>query len=143
MNTGGFLFLAFGPYVDPLIIAKLDPECESMGIARVEGHRLAFTPEGWSNLKPEPGSTVWGVMWLVPAGRMAELDAWARSRGFKRGVTFVVSPAGPRVPATAYFDLEASEGKPDAGELQKCVMGAGRSRLPKEYLAQLESWMKM
>jgi hypothetical protein len=75
-------------------------------------------------------------MWLVPVARMAELDRWAKNRKLKRDVIFVVSAAGPLVPASAYFDAEAPDGKPNSRELKRTLKEAVRSHFPKEYLAQ-------
>jgi len=118
-------------------MAELDERCAVMGLARADGQRLTFTESGIANLKPDPEAVTWGVMWLVPAEKQAELDGWATARGLKRGVISVVSPAGPRVPSTAYFDRGAAEGVPAQAELQIVVTAAVRLRMNKLYQAEL------
>ena len=116
---------------------EMDHRCEKMGLARAIGQRLTFTEGGVANLKPDPESSTWGVLWLVPADKMAELDQWAQGRGMKRGVVSVVSPAGPRVPSTAYFDRGAAEGAPDTAELKALMVAVIKLGMNKDYLTDL------
>jgi hypothetical protein len=140
MTSGGFLFFAYGEFLDEAKLVALDKRCEVMGLARAEGQRLCFTSAGTANLKPEPNAATWGVMWLVPANRMLELDRWAAARGLDRGVVIVVSPAGPKVPSTAYFNRTAAEGSPKENQLQDMILAAAKLGMSKAYLAELAGW---
>ena len=137
MTSGGFLYFAFGALLDEGKMTEMDDRCEKMGLARADGQRLTFTEGGVANLKPDLESSTWGMLWLVPADKMADLDRWAQARGMKRGVVSVVSPAGPRVPSTAYFDRGAAEGAPDAEELKALMLAVVRLGMDKVYLTDL------
>lgn len=139
-KSSSFLLFTYGAHMESARMARLSPDSEPMGIARADGFRLDFTDQGWANVKPEPGAAVWGIMWLVPANAMSALDEWARSRGLQRAVLFVVSPAGPRVPATAYFDSSVGSGLPNQDDLERLIAAARGARLSPVYLAELETW---
>lgn len=137
MISGVFLYFAFGALLDERKMIEIDARCEKMGLARADGQRLTFTAGGVANLKPDPESSTWGVLWLVPADKMADLNRWAQARGMKRGVVTVVSPAGPRVPSTAYFDRGAAEDAPDASEFTALLLEVVRLGMNKDYLTDL------
>jgi hypothetical protein len=137
MTSGSFLFFAFGALLENRKMIELDARCEQMGLAVAEGQRLTFTEAGVANLKPDPESSICGMLWLVPAEKMGELDQWARARGMKRGVVSVVSPAGPKVPATSYFDRTAADGVPADHELNTLIVAAVRFGMNRDYQADL------
>lgn len=124
--ASGFLFFAYGEMADQAFMEKVDPLCDLMGPAKTVDHRLAFTEQGDSNLLPEPGSSAGGTLWMLPATAMEAMDETARAKGFDRGVIFIVSPAGPKVPATVYFNPTAPEGKP-APEVLTCTVAAAKA----------------
>ncbi len=138
-KSSSILFFAYGAHMATARMTALDPACEKMGLARADGQRLSFTADGYVNLLPQADARVWGVLWLVPAPRMADLDAWARSRGLRRSVMFVVSPAGPRVPATAYFDPSVASGAAAPGEVDAIVAAARDAKLDRAYVAEVET----
>ena len=141
-KTSSILLFTYDSHMDPRVMEKLDENCELMGTARAEGQRIAFTASGAINLKPAEGETVWGTLWVVPATAMVVLDAWARANQLERGIMFIICPAGPRIPATAYFDPNAAEGEPRAEDVEAVVLAARRARLDARYLAGLEAFRK-
>lgn len=142
-KASSILLFTFDAHMDASAMSAVDEACEQMGLARADGYRLAFTPDGHANVKPEEGGVVWGVLWVVPATAMVMLDAWARNRGLERGVMFIVCPAGPRVPATAYFAPGAEAGDPKAEEVEAIVQAARRAKIEPRYLANLEAFRKV
>ncbi len=93
---------------------QINPLCDLMGVSKAPDQRFTFNTQGFANLKPEPGANAWGTLCMVPADAMEGLDRQAAERGLQRGVIFVISPAGPRVPATVYSDAGAEDGKPQS-----------------------------
>ena len=142
MISGGFLFFAFGALLAESRMKALDERCEMMGLAKADGQRLGFTSGGFPNIKPDPAAVTWGVMWLVPADKMKELDRWAEARGLQRGVVSVVSPAGPRVPSTAYFNRGGADGSPNKNELESMIAAAEQLRMGKAYQTELAEWIR-
>jgi len=123
--SSGFLFFAYGEMADQAHMEKINPLCDLMGPAKTVDHRLAFSPRGDANLLPEPSASAGGTLWMVPAAAMPAMDATAAAKGYTRGVIFIVSPAGPKVPATVYFDPSAAEGSP-APEILACTRAAAK-----------------
>ncbi|MCC5024286.1 MAG: hypothetical protein J6386_16510 [Candidatus Synoicihabitans palmerolidicus] len=126
-------------HLDQARMHRMDAACEEMGVPRADGYRLGFTTAGWSNVRPEPGATVRGGLWVVPATCMEEMDTQAAARGQSRGVLFVSSPTGPRVPATAYFDASAAEGRPNGEELEHIIVAARTAKLDTVYQSELQA----
>ncbi|GAB5558555.1 MAG: hypothetical protein SynsKO_02020 [Synoicihabitans sp.] len=138
--ASGFLFFAYGEMASEAAMEKVDELCDLMGVAKVPDHKLSFTKEGFPNFKPEAGASVWGTLWMVPATSMDRLDALATARGLTRGVEFVISPAGPRVPATVYSRADAEDGKPDPILLRDALLAANELKLDRRYRKELEGW---
>ncbi|MCF3648396.1 gamma-glutamylcyclotransferase family protein [Synoicihabitans lomoniglobus] len=138
-KDSSILFFAYGLKMDEKRMMALDADCELMGTARLDGYRFEFTAQGHANLQADPESKGWGILWLVPARQMEALDAWAKSRGFERTVLFVISPAGPRVPATAFINLDGTTGSPDPAEWTEILAAARTAKLERSYLTHLKS----
>ncbi len=137
--ASAFLFFAFGEMVTEAHMEQIDPLCELMGPAKAVNHRLAFTGEGHANLLPDAGAGAGGTLWLVPATAMEAMGATAAAKGFQRGVIFVVSPAGPKVPATVYHDPAAPEYPPPADILAAVVASAKSMKLDRRFLRELKN----
>jgi|GEM_PF-828692 len=137
-----FLYYAYGVHIDRRHMAALHPDCEWMGLARADGVRLGFDDQGHANLYYQSDSRAWGVLWMVPAAAMVALDAWAAERGQRREAMMIVSPAGPRVPATTYRDRKASEGDADAEEFAVILKAMMQEKVDRGHLATLQPWRK-
>lgn len=111
-----------------------------MGNAKATDQRFGFTADGHANIKPETGSHTWGTLWMVPAKAMEQLDELAAAKGLQRSVVFVVSPAGPRVPATVYANPDAPEGKPSIDALTGAQMAAEAMKLDRRFRKELAGW---
>lgn len=114
--------------------------CDLMGPAKAVDHRFSFTTAGDANLLPEPGAHAWGTLWMVPASVMGDMDETARAKGFVRGVIFIVSPAGPKVPATVYYNPVAEEGKPTPEGLKEVMEAAQAMKLDRRFIRELKGW---
>ena len=90
--------------------------------------------------KALPGANAWGTLWMVPATAMEALDRQAAERGLQRGVVFVISPAGPRVPATVYSNPGAEDGKPLPEMLAGAVEAAENLKLDRRFRKELSNW---
>jgi hypothetical protein len=139
--ASGFLFFAYGEHMDAALMEQLHPDVDQLGLARADGQRFGFNAKGCANLKPESGSMAWGVLWFVPAKAQTTLDQWATERGLFRDIMMVVSPAGPRIPATAYFDRSAVGGVPASAGLDLILRAARAQRLDLSYQHELTGWL--
>lgn len=138
--TSGFLFFAYGEMAAEARMEQVDPLCDLMGPAKAADQRFTFNEAGNANLKPETGSHTWGTLWMVPASAMDRLDREAAERGLARGVVFVISPAGPRVPATVYANAKAADGKPSPEALSGAIIAADGLKLDRRFRKELARW---
>lgn len=138
--ASGFLFFAYGDMASEARMEQIDPLSDLMGVSKAPDQRFTFNAQGFANLKPDPGSNTWGTLWMVPATAMESLDRQAAERGLQRGVVFVICPAGPRVPATAYFNPSADDGKPQSEELAGAIEAATHLKLDRRFRKELNNW---
>ena len=138
--ASGFLFFAYGDMAGEAYMAQVHALSDWMGNAKATDHRFTFTVDGHANMKPETGAHTWGTLWMVPAKALAELDELAASKGFQRSVVYVVSPAGPRVPATVYANGDAPEGKPSPETLAAAQQTAEAMKLDRRFRKELAGW---
>jgi len=118
---------------------KLCPGADWLGIARLEGHRVVIAWHGYATVQPHPATTVWGVLWLVPAARLPALDDYegVNAGHYVRTTARVVTPAGPRVETMFYLAPRPDLGVPAAGYLAEVLAGAKENQLPAAHLKQL------
>ena len=138
--VSGFLFFAFGDMASEARMEQIDPLCDLMGVSKAPEQRFTFNTQGFANLKPDPGANAWGTLWMVPATAMEVLDRYAAERGLQRGVVFVISPAGPRVPATVYTNPGAEEGKPRPEVLAGAIEVATTLKFDRRFRKELSNW---
>ncbi len=136
---GQFLYFAYGMNMRRDAFRQLCPGADWLGVARLEAHRPVIAWHGYASALPNAASTVWGVLWLVPAARLPALDAFEQvADGFYARLTRrVVTPAGPRVETMLYLAPRADLGTPSAPYLAEVLAGARENKLPAAYLRQL------
>lgn len=135
--SGHLLYFAYGDDLSRAAFEKACPGAEWFGPARMEGHRLAFAANGSATVRAASAADeVWGVLWMVPAARLALLDKLAVA-GFARSTRRIVSPAGPRTEAMVYVGGAADVSPPEA-RLRALREAAKESRLPPAYLSLLK-----
>lgn len=138
--ASGFLFFAYGDMASEAYMTQIDALSDLMGNAKATDHRFGFTADGHANIKAEAGAHTWGTLWMVPARAMAQLDELAAAKGLRRGVVFIVSPAGPRVPATVYANPDAADGKPSVESLEAARHAAESMKLDRRFRKELAGW---
>jgi gamma-glutamylcyclotransferase (GGCT)/AIG2-like uncharacterized protein YtfP len=100
------LYFAYGSNMDARHMTERVSEARVVGPARLGGFRIAFSvystewKGGAANLELDPDSHVWGVLWDVPEGQTAGLDAFQGHPTFFRKEDVVVD--GPEGPAIAW-----------------------------------------
>ncbi len=114
---------------------------------RLDGYRLCFNlpvgpgERGVANIEPEPGATIYGVLYLLTR---AELDRLDRTEGvhvgaYRRVPVEVVADDGAGLTAITYRSSRTTTGrKPSARYLQLLLDGAREHGLPREYVRFLE-----
>ena len=139
------IYFAYGSNVEAVEVDG--GEARSLGSARLDDHRLAFTRRsvrtgtGVADVISALGEVVWGVLYELEPDQAAALDAkeglgWAYARVSRR----VRTPGGEEVDAFLYTVLhkEREEVPPSDAYLERLLRGARRHGLPADYVQALE-----
>jgi gamma-glutamylcyclotransferase (GGCT)/AIG2-like uncharacterized protein YtfP len=136
------LYFAYGSNLSPQRMRERMPGARAQGAALLRGRRLCFDKRGRdgtgkANLRDDPASFVWGVLYSF------EPDAWARLDGFEPGyerVAVEVECGGSLRAAQTYVSaLRAPDPVPLASYKRLIVEGARYHALPPEWIRWLES----
>ncbi len=134
------LYFAYGSNMSVEAMMRRCPRSKSIGVARLERHRLAVMREGWLTAARDPRSAVHGVLWDLALSDVPALD---RYEGLAQGlyakvVQPVVAPGGAKR-ALVHFGANAGPGIPRADYLADIVAAARAWPLPAEGIAALEA----
>jgi len=141
-------YFAYGSNMAPNVMARLCPEHRFLGVARLDGYRIAFTRRsvrtgtGVADIVAEAGSTVWGVLYEIGEGDVAILD---RKEG--HGWAYVREPftvrleSGAEQQAVAYTvrTKESSPVRPSRAYVGSLVNAARERELLASYIRHLEA----
>jgi gamma-glutamylcyclotransferase (GGCT)/AIG2-like uncharacterized protein YtfP len=136
------LYFAYGSNLSSPRMRERVPSARSRGVARLDGLRLALDKPGRdgtakANLRPEPGGSVWGVVWALDPGHWPALDAC--ERGYRR-VEVAVSLAGASTAVATYVsELRTDVPVPSRAYKRFLVDGAREHGLPAHWVALLEA----
>jgi len=115
-------------------------------VGRLSDYRLVFTVAGGmrpgmsapANIVRAPGSTVHGVLYLLPLRKFARLDN-SEGKQYAYLWAHAEDSVGNQIPAGTYaVPDEAPEGKPGARYLKLIREAARQRQLPPEYIAFLD-----
>lgn len=131
-------------------LADWCPEHTVLGPAELLDHRLAFLRRsirwgaGVADVVPDPGRSVWGVVYELPLG-LGELDAKEGAGTSYRRREFEVLLAGEPIGVQAYevISREPAEVGPRRDYMELLVAGAVEHGLPGHYVAELRSRLPM
>lgn len=136
------MYFAYDASMGPVLFKALCPGAEWMGVAKLEDHSLAVAANGAITVVPAGDSIVLGSLWLVPAEKMAVLEAHhgvGSGRSF-RSTARVVTPGGPRAEVTMYASNPGPTGtEAESGHWIAVAEAAEENRLPARYVALLRS----
>lgn len=137
------LYFAYGSNLSLERLRQRVGVAAAVAPARLADHELRVDKRGRdgtakANLRPMPGSLVWGVVYeLAPEG-LDRLDAF--EGGYERLPVAVATADGVRLEATTYrSSLVDPALRPRAGYLRLIVEGARAHGLPAEWIASLEA----
>jgi gamma-glutamylcyclotransferase (GGCT)/AIG2-like uncharacterized protein YtfP len=141
---GQVLYFDYGTGMRRAAFPELCPGADCLGVARLEGYRLAIAWHGHAAAQPDTNATVFGVLWLVPAASLPALDVDKQvSAGhFARTTVRVVTPAGPQVESMLYLPPKSGLGAPQPGHLAEILAGAKENKLPPAYLKRIDRLAK-
>lgn len=145
------IYFAYGSNMSAAQMQARCPGVRLAGIAAASSFRLAFdrySPR-WqghvADLRADPGSRAWGVIWRVTPAHLATLDGFegVASGAYRRHVIGVTTPGGHAIEAVTYRVVApAPEGPPAPGYIEVLRTGAREHGLPapyQDYLARIAS----
>jgi hypothetical protein len=133
------LYFAYGSNMNVDAMGRRCPRSKTLGLARLERHRLAVMREGWLTAVRDPSSAVYGVLWDLALSDIAALD---RYEGLPQGLyakvlQAVVAERGPKR-AIVYFGANAGPGVPRPPYIAEVLAAARSWPLPPAGVEALE-----
>ncbi len=143
------LYFAYGSNLNWNQIKGRCPSTEFFAVAKLKGHRLAFTRKserrggGSADAVPEPGCSVWGIIYRMDENEITALDEaedyvpGRAQNGYTRQQCYVYADGNEEKPilVSLYFaEKQESPPLPSAAYKQLIVEGAKYWRLPQEYI---------
>lgn len=125
----------YGSYMDPDVLRRFGAHPDPPTPARLEGHRLAFTPH--ANVRPDPDHEVRGFLYHLGHDDMDLLYGPSGYVTTYRPVPVLVETEAGGVPAMTFVE-EAPEQTPDGAYLEAFLAICRRMGLPPDYVAQVE-----
>lgn len=146
-------YFAYGSNLDSLQMRDCCPGHRTIGPALLSDHALRFRghSEHWegavATIDPQPGETVWGVLFVLTESDRDRLDRYEHFLGHGRADNFydrtwvtVMGPGGETVRAEAYVMRPFPEGYPSRRYRDLIARGARSHGLPPEYVAWLRGF---
>jgi gamma-glutamylcyclotransferase (GGCT)/AIG2-like uncharacterized protein YtfP len=150
--TAPFLYFAYGSNLDESRLHIHAPSARLVSIARLAEHRLAFSIEsrntwhgGVADIRPTPGSEVWGALWVIDEEYSEPLDrqegVFRDPPAYHRVGVQVETPAGDLVTCRSYevADPDPDGYLPSPAYRDTILRGARTLALPAAYVATLEA----
>jgi hypothetical protein len=135
------LYFAFGSNLDAEQMAERCPGSRPAFRAWLPDHRIAFTHAsrrwggGAADIVAAPGQSVWGLVWELADGQLAQLDRF--EQGYAR-IELVVRDAADRPHAvTSYSVRDKGDYRPTRLYLEKMLRWGERWEFPADYLELL------
>lgn len=145
-----FLYFAFGSNLDEARLHIHCPSAQFVSVARLAGHRLAFTIEshntwhgGVADIVAAPGLEVWGALWVIGGEDARSLDeqegVFRDPPAYRRYRVTVETPAGDSASCRSYRVVTPNlEGIPPSPAYKAVILrGARAIGLPSPYVEAL------
>jgi gamma-glutamylcyclotransferase len=76
VEPGNELYFSYGHNANSKAFEKLDPPAKILGRCSLDGYRYVL--EQYSDIRPEEGSTVEGVLWTLPKNKEGPLNRYEK-----------------------------------------------------------------
>jgi gamma-glutamylcyclotransferase (GGCT)/AIG2-like uncharacterized protein YtfP len=132
-------YFAYGSNMDPKHMAKLCPQAEALGLARLDNHRFFIAHGGYGSVAPKRGAAVYGVLWRISARDCVALDAYEEiGDGLYQHATVPVHLGDKLLRALIYVANDARPARPNAHYRDMVLAAARHWNLPEDYSRALE-----
>lgn len=140
------LYFAYDVRIAPDELAAVAPSATFQFVAHLEDSGLAFSIEGngWHGglptAVPEPGATVWGAVFEIPDGHIADLDRVERAEARTRADVDVIDRRGRRHRAVTHRGTgnPGPDLPPARDYLARMVAGSRHWDLPAGWIVALD-----
>lgn len=142
-------YFAYGSNMAAEVMEGLCPRSRFLGVARLDGYRLAFTRRsirtgtGVADVIPARDETVWGVLYEIEDDELTAID---RKEGYGWAYTRVLCPvllaAGGQGQGAVVYTVRVKEPAqvlPSRQYLDRLILAAHERRLPNTYVEKLET----
>jgi hypothetical protein len=124
-------------------MAERCPHAIGAGTARLPAHRFIINALGWACAVPEPGATVYGLLWELHDSDVEALDIYegvAEGDYVPKTVRAERWPSGEGVDAWIYAATTMAPGTPAPAYLAEIVEAAVSLAAPAAYIEELREW---
>lgn len=111
------------------------PQSERQERAKLSGYEFFINNRGVASIRKKKGKDVWGIIYSITKSDEAILD---RREGYPN---VYGKEKLPELNAFCYIDPIKDNGLPRDGYLEKIIKAAQANDFPKEYIAELKSWL--
>ena len=138
------LYFAYDANIDPGRLAVLAPGAEFRFIAHLPEWKMEYTiangSGGLPSVRPEPGNTVWGAVFTVPAAELVKIDSAEASESRVRTTTQAMDREGKRHDVVTHVANRKPRSSltPEARHVRSMVVGGRHWKLPAGWVAALE-----
>lgn len=145
------MYFAYTALISPRRMAEAVPEAKFRFIAHLPETRLVFPYSngtwegGLPSVRPEPGNTVWGAVFEIPAKQVAELNAVEEQEGRIPTEDFkAVDREGNRHTVLTHIHNGSAGVKesPSREYMRLVVEGGHHWKLPAGWVAGLEEYVE-
>jgi len=113
------------------------PKSEKKEIRELSGYEFFINKRSYANVRPNKDKKVLGIIYEITEDDEKELD---KCEGVQNRTN--TKPISTDLNAFYYLAEETKEGRPREGYLEKIIQAAEVNDFPKEYVAELKSWLK-
>jgi hypothetical protein len=120
-------------------MAKLCPQAEALGAARLDSHRFFVAHGGYGSIAPKRGATVHGVLWRISARDRVALDGYeAIGDGLYQHATLPVHFEDKLLRALVYVANDPRPARPSERYREMVLTAARVWNFPPDYMRSLE-----
>lgn len=134
-------YFAYGSNMDEEQMAepRRCPEAEKVGNAQLSGYEFFINVRGVASIREQENKIVYGIIYNISEADEKNLDL---REGFNKNPRDYDKKDLPELNAFFYIDPIEENGSPREGYVENIIKVATVNNFPKEYIAELERWLK-
>lgn len=142
------LYFAYGSNMSPEQMEKRTNNASQVTVGFLPDHEMVFNrkgsyrPGGVASVEKKNGKRVYGVVWKIPAIKLAELDEAEDPKAYARHPEKVIGEDGHEYLCHVYKSFPEGQFDPDINYIEKIISAAEEVKLPPEYISYLQEIKK-